>query len=107
MSVVAYDDLDDVLAKINAEERPLGLYIFSQNRKTIDYVIENTKSGGVSVNACAAHGAVYSMGFGGVGQSGMGRHQGYAGFCEFTNPKGIFERSDGPDGMAAWRPREF
>ena len=105
LSVVPYTDLEIVLAKINAGERPLGLYIFSQDRPTIDHIIRNTKSGGVSVNACAAHGAVYSMGFGGVGSSGMGRHQGFAGFCEFSNPKGIFERSEGEDGMVAWRPR--
>jgi coniferyl-aldehyde dehydrogenase len=39
--------------------------------------------------------ALPSMGFGGVGTSGMGRHHGEAGFREFSNPRGVFVRGDG------------
>jgi hypothetical protein len=35
------------------------------------------------------------MGFGGSGESGMGRHHGYEGFLEFTNMKAVFERGEG------------
>ena len=35
------------------------------------------------------------MGFGGIGQSGTGRHHGIEGFREFSNPKGVFIRGEG------------
>lgn len=79
MCIVPYDDLEKVVAKVNEGERPLGLYIFSDDQKAINYIIKNTKSGGVSVNACSAQAAISTMGFGGIGHSGMGRHGGFAG----------------------------
>ena len=50
---------------------------------------------GACVNACALQGALPSLGFGGVGQSGTGRHHGVDGFREFTNPRGVFHRGEG------------
>jgi len=104
MAIVPYDDIEKVVAKVNEGERPLGLYVFSEDAQTVDYVVRNTKSGGVCVNAVAMQVAVNTMGFGGVGHSGMGRYGGFAGFCEFTNPKGVFVRGTAPDSMDVWRP---
>ncbi len=40
-------------------------------------------------------GAMPSLNFGGVGQSGTGRHHGVDGFREFSNPRGVFIRGEG------------
>ena len=90
LPVVPYDSLDDALAAINRGERPLGLYLYTQDAALVDKVRRETFSGGYAVNVCAAQGAVADMGFGGVGRSGSGRHHGIDGFREFSNPRGMF-----------------
>lgn len=102
MPVVPYDDLDEALARINAGERPLGLYVFGDDGSMVDRVIDETSSGGVSVNACALQAALGSLPFGGSGNSGMGRHHGVEGFREFSNPRGVFKRGDQQDYVAAF-----
>ena len=95
LPVVPYDDLDAAIASINAGERPLGLYIFSNDAALADKVIADTHSGGAAVNTCAVQSALPSMGFGGSGMSGMGRHHGIEGFREFSNQRGVVVRGEG------------
>jgi coniferyl-aldehyde dehydrogenase len=92
LPVIPYDDLDTALAGINAGERPLGLYAFSADPAVADHILRHTTSGGACVNTCALQGAMPSLGFGGVGQSGTGRHHGIDGFHEFSNPRGVVVR---------------
>ncbi len=95
LPVVGYDDLDDALAELNAGERPLGLYVYSEDAELAEDVLRRTTSGGACVNVCALQGALPSLGFGGIGQSGSGRHHGIDGFREFSNPRGVVIRGDG------------
>ena len=81
LPVVGYDDLDDALELINRGERPLGLYVLGHDQAQIDKVLAGVSSGGAAVNACALQGALPSLGFGGVGMSGMGRHTASRGFA--------------------------
>ncbi len=103
LPVVAYDELDAAIASINAGERPLGLYVFGDDPATTDHVLDHTSSGGAAVNTCAMQSALPSMGFGGSGHSGMGRHHGIEGFREFSNPRGVFVRGEG-DMIEAFYP---
>jgi coniferyl-aldehyde dehydrogenase len=89
------DDLQEAVAGINAGERPLGLYVYSQDMQVAEDVLKQTTSGGACVNVCAVQGALPSLGFGGVGQSGNGRHHGIEGFREFSNPRGVVVRGTG------------
>jgi coniferyl-aldehyde dehydrogenase len=95
LPLIPYDDLDQAIAVVNAGERPLGLYVFSQDEGVAEHVLRSTTSGGACVNICAAQGALPSLGFGGVGQSGTGRHHGIEGFREFSNPRGVVVRGTG------------
>lgn len=95
LPIKPYDTLEDATAFINAGERPLGLYVFAQDRAAADRVLAATTSGGACVNTCAVQGAVPGLGFGGIGRSGSGRHHGIEGFREFTNPRGIVRRGTG------------
>lgn len=100
LPIRTYTSTKDAVAQINADDRPLGLYVFSTNPDFVDEVTCNTQSGGVAVNTIAAQAAMPSMGFGGSGGSGMGRHHGIEGFREFSNPRGYFERRAG--GVFDW-----
>jgi coniferyl-aldehyde dehydrogenase len=95
LPVIPYDDLGEALAEINAGERPLGLYVYSQDAEIAESVLRQTTSGGACVNICALQGALPSLGFGGIGQSGSGRHHGIEGFREFSNPRGVVVRGTG------------
>ncbi len=60
--VVPYDDLDEALARINDDERPLGLYEFARDAGVAQDVLRRTSSGGACVNVCAVQGAQPSLG---------------------------------------------
>lgn len=93
LPVHGYEKLDDAIAHINRKEKPLALYIFGRNRRGIDKVVHSTSSGGITVNDLVAHVYSHTMGFGGVGDSGMGRYKGgVIGYRSFSNPKSVFEQ---------------
>jgi coniferyl-aldehyde dehydrogenase len=94
LPVKAYDELDEAIAHVNAGERPLALYVFAKQEAVAEDVLRRTTSGGACVNAAAVHGALASLPFGGIGQSGSGRHHGVEGFREFSNPRGVFVRGE-------------
>jgi coniferyl-aldehyde dehydrogenase len=95
LAIKTYDETVDAISYINKGDRPLGLYIFAKDRGFIDQVTEKTQSGGVAVNTIALQAGQPSMGFGGSGASGMGRHHGEEGFREFSTARGYFERGSG------------
>jgi len=95
LPVKAYDTLEQAIDYVNDGERPLALYVFAHDPAVASEVLERTVSGGACVNCAAAHGALASLPFGGVGQSGNGRHHGVEGFREFSNLRAVFERGEG------------
>ncbi|MEA2437280.1 MAG: aldehyde dehydrogenase, partial [Thermoleophilaceae bacterium] len=103
LPVKPYDEIDDAIGHVNAGERPLALYVFSKDERLSDDVLRRTTSGGACVNAAAVHGALPSLPFGGIGQSGSGRHHGLEGFREFSNLRGVFVRGEG-DLIEAFAP---
>jgi coniferyl-aldehyde dehydrogenase len=103
LPVKAYDTLDEAIEYVNAGERPLALYVFAKDAAVADDVLRRTTSGGACVNSAAVHGALPSLPFGGIGQSGAGRHHGIEGFREFSNLRGVFVRGEG-DLIEAFAP---
>ncbi len=95
LPIKAYDDLDEAIDSVNAGERPLALYVFTKDDAVAEDVLRRTTSGGACVNSAAVHGALPQLPFGGIGQSGSGRHHGIEGFREFSNLRGVFVRGDG------------
>lgn len=92
LPVHTYRDIDEVLDYINRRDKPLGLYLFSNDRTLQDKVIRNTLSGGVSINDCSFQVAQHDMPFGGIGASGMGHYHGKEGFAEFSKMRPIFSQ---------------
>jgi coniferyl-aldehyde dehydrogenase len=90
LPVIEYDDLDEAIAYINARPHPLAFYYFDLDRRRVDDVVARVPAGGVTVNDCLVHVGQAALPFGGVGQSGMGRYHGVAGFQAFSNAKAVF-----------------
>jgi coniferyl-aldehyde dehydrogenase len=95
LPVKPYDSLDEALEFVNDGERPLGLYAFTYDDGTAERIERETVSGGYCRNTAAVQGALPALGFGGIGNSGMGRHHGIEGFREFSNLRGVFVRGEG------------
>lgn len=93
LPIMTYDSPDEIITYINGHERPLALYIFSNDQGLVDRLINNTMSGGVTINDCAIHAAQHDIPFGGVGNSGLGHYHGYEGFLEFSKLRPIFKQA--------------
>lgn len=103
LPVVPYRDLDEAIRYVNARPNPLALYYFDQDRGRIDHVLEQTLSGGVTINDTILHIAQDSLPFGGVGESGKGHYHGFEGFEAFSKKKAVFYQSR-LNGMALFKP---
>jgi coniferyl-aldehyde dehydrogenase len=93
LPIVAYSSLDEALKSINGRARPLALYYFDTNWSRIRRVVEETTSGGVTINDCIFQLVQHRLPFGGVGPSGMGAYHGFDGFETFSKKKGILLES--------------
>jgi coniferyl-aldehyde dehydrogenase len=80
LPIRTYASLDEAIAYVNAHDRPLALYPFSNDRARVERILSNTLAGGVTVNDTLIHFGVNALPFGGVGASGMGAYHGRAGF---------------------------
>ncbi len=83
----------DAIDHINRGDRPLALYWYGEDSAARDKVLQNTVSGGVTVNDALWHVAQENLPFGGVGKSGVGAYHGEAGFNTFSHLKPIFYQS--------------
>ena len=93
LPIVTYGELGEAIKYVNAHPRPLALYAFSHDQRTVDRVIEETISGGVAINETMMQFAQDDLPFGGVGPSGMGHYHGKEGFETFSKKKPIFTQA--------------
>jgi acyl-CoA reductase-like NAD-dependent aldehyde dehydrogenase len=90
LPIVTYKTLSEAvqtMAKIS--EEPLGLYVMTEDAAEADFVLKNTRSGGMAINDVMGHVAVTSLPFGGIGGSGMGSYRGKAGIDTFSHRKSV------------------
>lgn len=91
LPVIAYGDIEEVIARINARPKPLALYVFDRDRAFADKIVAATSSGGVGVNLTVMHYTHRGLPFGGVNNSGIGAAHGEHGFRAFSHERAIME----------------
>lgn len=91
LPIIEYVDLDKVIDKINANPKPLALYIFDKSKEFADQIITRTSSGAVGVNLTVVHFLHPNLPFGGVNNSGIGAAHGEYGFKAFSHEKAVLE----------------
>ncbi len=89
LSVFTYRDIDEVFAALQQQPKPLALYVFTEDESVVDTVLENTSSGGVTVNNGFLHCSEHHLPFGGVNHSGIGRYHGIHGFRELSHERAV------------------
>ena len=104
LPLMTFEKLDEVTNYINSHDHPLGLYFFGNKKAEQDFVINNTKSGGVTINDVMFHLAQSHLPFGGVGPSGYGHYHGYEGFLNFSNLRAVYYQSKFDKIFEAMRP---
>jgi aldehyde dehydrogenase (NAD+) len=91
LPVIAYTDLDPVIAAINAQSKPLALYVFDRDRARVRRITEATTSGAVGVNLTLVQFSHANLPFGGVNGSGIGSAHGHAGFRAFSHERAVLQ----------------
>lgn len=92
LPVLTYDSLEEAVAAVGSRPSPLALYLFTRSRAVVRTVLDRCSFGGGCVNDVVIHLATSAMGFGGVGESGMGAYHGRAGFETFSHRKSIVDK---------------
>src|SRR5262249_5583588 len=93
LPVKTYRSLDEVIAYVTARDRPLGFYVFTNDRTVEEKLLYSTISGGVSVNNCMLHMlhvAQQDSRFARIGSRGLGHYHGYDGCLEFSKLRPVF-----------------
>lgn len=104
MPILTFKNLNDAVKKINSRPHPLALYMFSEDRKNIRFVMSRCQFGGGCINDTIIHLATSRMGFGGVGASGMGAYHGKVGFDTFSHKKSIVDKKTWLDLPMRYQP---
>ena len=92
MPIIAFDDFDTAVDELKTRDKPLALYLFTSDKKHIKRVTTELSYGGGCINDVVIHPATSEMGFGGVGESGMGGYHGKDGFDAFSHYKSIVDK---------------
>lgn len=104
MPVLTFETIDEVIDVVNSHDKPLALYIFSSSKTAINTVTTCCSYGGGCINDVIIHLATPYMGFGGVGESGMGSYHGKTGFDTFTHYKSIVDKKTWLDLPMRYQP---
>ena len=94
LPILSFTDIREVIKEIRDRNKPLALYIFSHDKNTIAKVQDEIGFGGGCINDVIVHLASTEMGFGGVGESGMGAYHGKTGFDTFSHQKSILDKKN-------------
>ena len=104
LPVLRFSEPEDALETIRSLGDPLAVYIFSGNRTFQQYLLENTRSGGVCINDLMFQAAIPALPFGGAGESGMGAYHGKAGFETFSRPRSVHVKRTFPENVLRYPP---
>ncbi|MDM1542547.1 aldehyde dehydrogenase family protein [Empedobacter falsenii] len=89
LPIYTFKEINEVIEYINLKEKPLALYLFSNNLVFIEEVKNQTSSGSVVINETLVHILHPNLPFGGVNHSGIGASTGYEGFKDFSHMKPV------------------
>lgn len=101
LPLIPVEDLDDAIRCVNEREKPLALYVFSEDAPTRARWQHETSSGAIGFNAPVLHLSALDLPFGGVGASGMGSYHGQKSFDAFSHYKPMLSKPLSPDTLAS------
>jgi aldehyde dehydrogenase (NAD+) len=94
LPILEYSSDADLHAIISKYEKPLSLYVFTENKAFAKQIIQNYSFGGGCINDTIVHFSNQRLPFGGVGHSGIGAYHGALSFDVFSHKKGIVKKAN-------------
>lgn len=104
LPIISYHDENDLHKIIRRYEKPLALYVFSNDKKWAEKIITNFSFGGGCINDCMIQFVNKRLPFGGVGHSGIGAYHGKLGFDTFSHHKAIVKKPTWGDNPIRYAP---
>lgn len=104
LPILTYSDADEMINLLRDKPKPLALYLFTSNKDFQKRILKDLSFGGGCINDVILHVASPHLGFGGVGNSGMGSYHGKDSFDTFTHYKSIVEKETWLDVPFRYRP---
>ncbi|WP_425555817.1 aldehyde dehydrogenase [Flavivirga jejuensis] len=104
LPILTYDTEQNLEHIIWNYDKPLALYVFSNNDAFIKQTIKKYSFGGGVINDLLIHFGNHRLPFGGVGASGLGAYHGKTGFDTFSHNKGISKRGNWTDPGVRYAP---
>lgn len=92
LPVLTYESEDELFKLFRDKEKPLALYVFSEDKKFVEECVEEIHSGGVCVNDTLLHISSSEAPFGGIGNSGMGEYHGKYSFETFSRERTVLKK---------------
>ncbi|GAC91998.1 NAD-dependent aldehyde dehydrogenase [Anoxybacillus flavithermus NBRC 109594] len=93
LPILTFETIDEAIQMINDYEKPLALYLFTEDRDVQKQILQQVRFGGGCINDTVVHVANPHLPFGGVGQSGIGAYHGKASFDAFTHYKSVLKQT--------------
>ena len=93
LPVLTFDTIDEAEAFVRDRPHPLALYLFTESKTVKERFLRRVSFGGGCINDTIIHLATSRLGFGGVGNSGMGAYHGKKSFDTFSHEKSIVDKS--------------
>lgn len=104
MPILTFDTVDEICDTLYDKPKPLALYLFTKDKRIIKEITSRVAFGGGCINDTIIHLATSEMGFGGVGESGMGSYHGKDGFYAFSHTKSIVNKRNWIDLNMRYQP---
>ena len=104
LPVLTFQTLPETAAYVNARLKPLAQYVFTTSADNRRYLLATIAAGGAAVNETIIQLAHPELPFGGVGNSGLGKAHGHAGFLAFSNEKAVLRQRVGLTGIKPFYP---
>ncbi|WP_026711367.1 aldehyde dehydrogenase [Flavobacterium filum] len=104
LPIISYHDENDLHKIIHRYEKPLALYVYSNDKKWAEKIITTFSFGGGCINDCMIHFVNKRLPFGGVGHSGIGAYHGKLGFDTFSHHKAIVKKPTWGDNPIRYAP---
>ena len=104
LPIIPFEMLPEAADYVNARLPPLAQYVFTTSAQNQAFLLDTIAAGGAAVNETIIQLAHPELPFGGVGNSGLGKAHGYAGFLAFSNEKSVLRQRIGRTGIKVMYP---
>jgi aldehyde dehydrogenase (NAD+) len=94
LPILTFETKSDLESIILKYEKPLSLYVFTENNKFAEQIINKFSFGGGCINDTVIHFSNKRLPFGGVGHSGIGAYHGVLNFDTFSHKKSIVKKAN-------------